>query len=98
MLLVAVEFRVDPGRSGEFTDAARDLSEPTRREAGCRRFEFWADLEGSGRFLVFEEWAGADDLRAHRETPHVAAFREAIFGLGAETVRVSRYQASEVEV
>jgi len=98
MLLVAVEFRVEPDRAGEFSDAARDLSDPTRRETGCRRFEFWADLEGSGRFLVFEEWAGADDLRAHRETPHVAAFREAVSGLGAEMVRVARYQASEAEV
>ena len=37
-----------------------------------------ADPENSGRVVVFERWAGEDNLIEHFKTPHIATFREAI--------------------
>ncbi len=98
MLLIAGEFRVTPDKSEAFADLARTLSAATRREEGCDAFEFWADLDGSGRFGLFERWASPDHLLAHRETPHVAAFKEGMATLGIESVRIDRYEADEIEI
>ncbi len=98
MLLIAGEFRVSPDKHRAFVDLARTVSAATRREDGCEAFEFWTDLDGSGRFGLFEKWESRTDLLAHREMPHVAAFREGIAELGMESVEINRYEAHEIEI
>jgi quinol monooxygenase YgiN len=98
MLLIAGEFRVSPEKRAAFADLARELGAASRVEEGCRFFEFWADLDGSGRFLVFEGWEREEHLFAHRETPHFAAFREANAALGPDAVEITRYRATEIEI
>jgi quinol monooxygenase YgiN len=97
MLLVAVEFRVSPGHRSEFETLAGALQEASRREDGCRFFEFWSDLDGSGRYLAYEGWESPGHLVAHRSTAHVAEFKDGIAALGAE-MRAERYVASPTEV
>jgi quinol monooxygenase YgiN len=98
VLLIAGEFRVSPEKQQAFADLARTVSAATRQEDGCEAFEFWADLDGSGRFGLTERWASRADLLAHREMPHVAAFREGIAELGIESVQINRYEAHEIEI
>ena len=84
MLLIAGEFRVTPDKSRRFADLAIELSAATRLEDGCHAFEFWSDLDGSGRFALFEKWESAAHLLAHREMTHVEAFKKGIAELGIE--------------
>ena len=98
MLLVAVRFDVDPGRREEFEALAAEVSAATRAEDGCRCFEFWSDLDRSGRYLLAEGWESAGHLVAHRDTPHVARFKEALAGLGISSVATHRYVATETDV
>lgn len=98
MLLIAGEFRVTPEKRDAFADLAREVGRHSREEEGCLFFEFWSDLDGSGRFGLFEGWESPDALLAHREMPHVAVFREATARLGIESAEITRYQATEIEV
>jgi quinol monooxygenase YgiN len=50
----------------------------SRDESGCLGYTVCADPENPGRVVVFERWAGEDDLIEHFKTSHIAAFREAI--------------------
>lgn len=50
----------------------------SRDEPGCLDYTVCADPENSGRVVVFERWAGEDNLIEHFKTPHIATFREAI--------------------
>jgi quinol monooxygenase YgiN len=50
----------------------------SRDEPGCRDYTVCADPAHPGRVVVFERWAGQDDLVEHFRTPHITAFREAI--------------------
>jgi len=50
----------------------------SRDEPGCLDYTVSADPEHPGRVVVFERWAGQDDLVEHFKQPHIAAFREAI--------------------
>lgn len=50
----------------------------SRGEPGCLDYTVSADAEHPGRVVVFERWAGQDDLVEHFKTPHITAFRKAI--------------------
>ena len=98
MLLVAVEFRVAPDHRTQFAESAAALTGFTREEPGCAFFEFWEDLDRSGRFLVYEGWNSAEDLVVHRQTPHVGAFKEALGALETRGTTASYYDATETSV
>jgi len=76
MLIVAVEFRVTADKRQAFTAMAKALTSPTLTEDGYHFFEFRADLDNTGRFAPLESWESEHHLEEHRNTPHVAAFRE----------------------
>ena len=98
MLVVAVEFEVASAGHARFIAAAKQMAAATRAESGCVFFEFWTDLDGDGRFHLFEGWKDPAALLSHRAEPHTAAFKEGLAGLGAEIVGVRRYEATETEV
>lgn len=83
MLILTVEFTVPAAERERFLVLAGDLTGPTLAEEGCHQFEFWADPEDRGRFLLFERWESEGHLASHRSAPHVAAFKESVAGLGA---------------
>jgi quinol monooxygenase YgiN len=93
MLIVAVEFRMAPDTRDAFLALARELTGPTRAEEGCDTFEFWGDLDDPGRFFLFEIWESERHLEAHRDTPHVAAFKAGIADLGLDAVETQRFEA-----
>ena len=50
----------------------------SRDEPGCLDYTVCADPSHPGRVVVFERWAGQDDLVEHFKTPHIAAFRAGV--------------------
>lgn len=96
MLIVAGEIEIDPDRREEAIDAAREMMEATRREAGCLAYTFSADLADPGRFRIFEEWESQAALDAHFATPHMAAFQGRVAGLGVRGMRIRKYEVASV--
>jgi len=68
MLVIAGRIRVKPERREDAVRLALDVSRETVKEAGCRSYRFYADLEDPGLFFLFEEWDGPDALAQHFAT------------------------------
>lgn len=47
------------------------MLEPTRKEAGCIRYELINNRANPAEFLFVEEWASQEAINAHMETPHL---------------------------
>ena len=75
-------------------EAATALAAETRKEPGCRFYAFYQDIESPGVFRVFEEWDADAALKAHFETPHMAAFRATLGEVGVLRRDVKIYRVS----
>ena len=64
-------FTAAPGKEEELERALAALVEPTRKEAGCIRYDLVQGLGKSAEFAFIEEWESAEHLDAHSQTPHV---------------------------
>lgn len=69
----------------------------SRDEPGCLDYTVCADPEHPGRVVVFERWAGEDNLVEHFKTAHIAAFLEAIKPYPRSGRSVHRYFVSRGE-
>ncbi len=87
-------FLAAPGREEELESVLRGLIAPTRREAGCIRYDLLRSLPGvSPVELVFvEEWASVEELDAHGRMPHLQGLRERVEGLAAAPPHVIRHR------
>jgi len=78
-ILIVGSIEIEPERRAALLEAVRPYVEATRAdEPGCLDYTVCGDPEHPGRVMVFERWAGQDDLVEHFKQPHIAAFREAI--------------------
>lgn len=73
---VIARFRAKAGKEAELRALLMGLIEPTRREAGCYRYELLVRQEEPGELVFVEEWQDEDALEAHLATPHILAARE----------------------
>jgi quinol monooxygenase YgiN len=48
----------------------RALLAPSRKEAGCLRFDLHSCVDQPGAFLLHEIWLAREDHTAHTRTPH----------------------------
>jgi len=97
MIIVSGIMTFRPEAHDRVVEGARTLMAETRKEAGCRRYEFWADLDEPGKFRVFEEWESQDALTAHFAEPHFAAFGAGLEEGDMVGMDVNRYIDPQVE-
>lgn len=85
MIVVSGDFVVHEGTRERAIAAMIAVAHATQQEAGCLRYNFYADLEDENRFLVYEEWESQAHLDAHlsADNPpaHMVAFRKANEGV-----------------
>jgi quinol monooxygenase YgiN/quercetin dioxygenase-like cupin family protein len=62
-----------PGREAELERHLLSLSEPTRAEPGCLRYDLYRSSVNPFEFMRLEVWASPAALAAHKETPHLRA-------------------------
>ncbi|MBP7829039.1 MAG: antibiotic biosynthesis monooxygenase [Kiritimatiellae bacterium] len=67
-----------------FILACRANHEASTREPGNRRFDVLQLQEDPTRFVLYEAYASREDAAAHKNTPHYAAWRDAVAGWMAE--------------
>ena len=94
MVIVLGRVEVEQKDRAAFLEAVSAIEKETRLEAGCFSYAFGQDSANSEIFWLCESWADAGTLAAHLETPHIAAFREAIALLAVRSFKASRYDAS----
>ncbi len=93
MIIVQGDFTIKEGKRDEAIAAMVKVAQATQQEAGCIRYNFYADLENPNRFIVYEEWQSMEHLNAHlsAENPpaHMTEFRRANEGIReSSSVRV----------
>ncbi|HYC80867.1 MAG TPA: putative quinol monooxygenase [Solirubrobacterales bacterium] len=81
MIVVTASLRCPEERREAFLRAARELSDASRREPGCREHRLLADAVDGESFVWLERWSDEGALATHRDCPHVAAYRRAVAGL-----------------
>ena len=91
-LVIIAEFDVKPGAMDAFLAAAReDAQASLRDEPGCRRFDVLTPDGGGDKVVLYEIYDDDAAFAAHMETPHFAAFHDAIADL-EESRRVGKYR------
>ncbi|MEZ5330750.1 MAG: putative quinol monooxygenase [Thermoanaerobaculia bacterium] len=88
---VIARFRAKAGKEAELRALLMGLIEPTRREAGCYRYELLVNQEEPGELVFVEEWSDEDALEAHFATAHIRAAREKLPELVAEEMDLRSY-------
>ncbi|MBZ5594259.1 MAG: antibiotic biosynthesis monooxygenase [Acidobacteriia bacterium] len=75
-IVVVAHFTAKQGKEGELLDLLHSLLEPTRKEAGCIRFELNQEVDNPRAFTFAEKFASREAFEAHTKTPHIARFRQ----------------------
>lgn len=71
---VVVHVRAKPGHEAAVEAALNKLIAPTRAEAGCIRYDMFADLSDPLHFVFLEEWDSSDAHQTHLDEGHMAEF------------------------
>jgi autoinducer 2-degrading protein len=87
MHVTLVHIRVKPDAVAAFVAATQLNHEASVREPGNRRFDILQAPDDPTRFVFYEAYATAADAAAHKQTPHYAAWRDAVADMMAEPRR-----------
>lgn len=96
MLIVTGIIEVDPGDVGRLVEAAKTAAAETRKEAGCKAYAFFEDIETPGRFRVYEEWEDQAALSKHFTAPHMAAFNAALKDVTLKSINVVKFEPGPI--
>jgi quinol monooxygenase YgiN len=91
---VIATFYAEMGKEDEMERVLQEMIEPTRREAGCIRYDLLRSLKGEDHveFVFVEEWTSEEALDAHGQTEHLKGLRARIQGLLSSPPRVIRFR------
>jgi autoinducer 2-degrading protein len=91
MFVTLVHCHVRPEFVDDFAEALRTNHEASVREPGNIRFDVLQLVEDPTRFLIYEWYVDGAAARAHKDTPHYAAWRDAVADWLAEPRYGVRY-------
>ncbi|HEX9627334.1 MAG TPA: antibiotic biosynthesis monooxygenase [Acidiferrobacterales bacterium] len=78
MQVTLVHVHVKPQHVEDFIAATHANHLASVREPGNRRFDVLQSPDDPTRFVLYEAYASAEDAAAHKQTPHYAAWRDAV--------------------
>lgn len=78
MLIVHVHVQVKPEHVAAFLEATLANARASVREPGLARFDVVQQADDPTRFVLVEVYRHADAPARHKETPHYAAWRDAV--------------------
>ena len=84
MLIVHVHVHVKPEHVEAFRQASIENARHSVREPGIARFDVIQQSDDPARFVLVEVYRDADAPARHKETPHYAAWRDAVADMMAE--------------
>ena len=81
------------GKEHELEQLLSGLVEPTRREAGCLRYDLMRGIPGqSGDFVFIEEWESEAALDAHSKSAHLREIGPKVGPLLGAPANIGRYR------
>jgi quinol monooxygenase YgiN len=90
---VIAMFVAAAGKENELEELLGTLVEPTRKEAGCIRYDLMRGIPGeSGDFVFVEEWESAEALDAHSQSAHLREIGPKVGPLLAAPANIARYR------
>jgi (4S)-4-hydroxy-5-phosphonooxypentane-2,3-dione isomerase len=93
MLVVHVHARVRPERVADFLAATQVNAQASLTEPGVLRFDVISDRSDPAHVVLVEVYADDDAAAAHKQTPHYAAWRDAVAEMMAEPRASARFAA-----
>ena len=85
-------FVAAPGKEEELERVLTGLVEPTRREAGCLRYDLVRGHGRSAELIFIEEWESVPQLDAHSQTDHIRAAQARVAPLLGAPASIERYR------
>jgi len=93
MAVRLIHIHVKPEHVEAFIDVTRRNHEGSVQEPGNIRFDVLRSTDDPTRFLLYEWYASNDAALAHRETPHFAAWVQAVADWLVEPRHADVYEA-----
>ena len=94
-IVVVGRFRFPPERMEQARPVMRRVMEATRAEAGCIEYNYGEDVLDPGLIRVSELWESREQLSAHMQTAHMAAWQRERAELGLTDRVITVYEAGE---
>lgn len=98
MFVTLVHCHVKPESVDPFIDACRANHEGSVREPGNVRFDLIQQLDDPTRFILYEWYVDEAGAKAHKETAHYAAWRDATADMFEEPRHGVRYVGLAPEI
>ena len=77
MIIIAGSLSFDPSDRADVLASLAEVTEASRRDAGCVEYTWAEDLEAPNTFRFFECWESQELLDAHLAAPHEIGLRRA---------------------
>ncbi len=97
MIILAGSIRIPPNKLAAAAPVLKAIVQGTRSEPGCIAYSFAHDVIDEGLVRIFEVFANAEALAAHRASPHMATWRAAWPALGIGDRDMSQYDVAKSE-
>jgi autoinducer 2-degrading protein len=91
MLIFHVHVQVKPGSIEAFKQATIENARESLLEAGVARFDVLQNASDPTRFILAEVYRTAEAPARHKETPHYAAWRDAVMPMMSEARTSVKY-------
>jgi quinol monooxygenase YgiN len=95
MLIVLAEATLGEGALDAGRAAMATMVEASRAEEGCISYSYAVDALDPAKLLIVEKWVDDAALAFHFQTPHMAAFQQALAGLDVKITQLAKYQADD---
>ncbi len=74
MIVLVVQYTVQPGTEAQAVAFIRHMQQHTRREPGCRLYVGHQSLEDPRRLLFYEQYVDQAAMDEHRAAPYFAEY------------------------
>ena len=95
MLIVLAEATLGEGALDKGRQAMANMVAASRAEEGCLGYAYAVDVLDPNKLIIVEKWVDDAALAFHFQTPHMAAFQQALGGLEVKITQLAKYQADD---
>lgn len=89
-LTIIGRLEAKPGQEARLRQALLDETRVSRQDRGCINYDLHVDLANPGHFVIYENWANDEALKAHFETAHSKALAARLPELLAKPLTMER--------
>lgn len=90
-LRVVAHIRAKAGKEEDLKRLLLGLTEPTRKEAGCREYQLYQNNDDPQDLAFVEEWESDAALDAHLQTAHITSALAILPALTEAAPDIRRY-------